>query len=91
MTCTGGPVREEALPGGVAKSPVWTGRIPRNGHHYDTPRVTESDADESLDELETRRRNDAATAVLDVDDDAVDSFKLPDADLSGRQICADCV
>jgi hypothetical protein len=54
------------------------------------PRVTESDADESLDELETRRRNDAATAVLDVDD-AVDSFKLPDADLSGRQICADCV
>jgi hypothetical protein len=29
--------------------------------------------------------------VLDVDDDAVDSLKLPDADLSGRQICADFV
>jgi Domain of unknown function (DUF4193) len=55
---------------------------------YDAPRVTpESDADESLEELKSRRSNDAATAVIDVDDDdAVDSFDLPDADLTGEEL-----
>ena len=50
---------------------------------YDAPRVTtEPDADESLEALTSRRKNDASTAVIDVDDgDAVDSFDLPDADL----------
>jgi len=50
---------------------------------YDAARVTDSDADESLEELTSRRSNDAATAVLDVDDgDTVDSFDLPDADIA---------
>jgi uncharacterized protein DUF4193 len=55
---------------------------------YDAPRVQpESDGDESLEELTSRRKNDAATAVIDVDDgDAVDSFDLPDADLSGEEL-----
>jgi hypothetical protein len=55
---------------------------------YDAPRVApDSDADESLEELTSRRKNDAATAVIDVDDgDAVDSFDLPDADLSGEEL-----
>jgi hypothetical protein len=52
---------------------------------YDAPRVVESDADESLGSLAVRR-DDAATAVLDVDDDAVDSFELPDADLTGVEL-----
>jgi hypothetical protein len=56
---------------------------------YDTPRVTETDhsPEESLDELAARRRSDAATAVVDVDDgDGADSFALPDADLSGEEL-----
>jgi hypothetical protein len=56
---------------------------------YDAPRVTESDdlAEESLDELAARRRNDATTAVLDVDDgDGADSFGLPGADLAGEEL-----
>jgi hypothetical protein len=54
---------------------------------YDAPRVTEADADESLDELTTRRKNDATTAVIDVDDgDAADSFDLPDVDLTGEEL-----
>ena len=56
---------------------------------YDAPRVTESDdtAEESLDDLAARRRNDAAAEVVDVDDgDAVDSFELPGADLSGEEL-----
>jgi hypothetical protein len=54
---------------------------------YDAPRVTESDADESLEQLTTRRKNDAATAVIDVDDgDAVDSVDLPDADLTSEEL-----
>jgi hypothetical protein len=53
---------------------------------YDAPRVTESDS-ESLDELATRPRSDAATAALDVDDvDAADTFELPGADLSGEEL-----
>ena len=56
-----------------------------HGADYDAPRVTESDADESLEDLTSRRKNDAATAVIDVDDgDAADSFDLPDADLTAR-------
>lgn len=55
---------------------------------YDAPRVTENDAaDESLEELTSRRKNDAATAVIDVDEgDALDSFELPDTDLSGEEL-----
>ena len=55
----------------------------------DAPRVKETDdvAEESLDELATRRRTDADAAVLDVDDgDPADSFELPDADLSGEEL-----
>lgn len=54
---------------------------------YDAPRATEpgSDADESLEGL-TGGRNDAATAVLDVDDgEDLDAFELPGADLSGEE------
>lgn len=57
---------------------------------YDAPRVKETDeiADESLDELAARRRNQADVAVLDVDDDGdpVDSIILPDVDLSGEEL-----
>jgi uncharacterized protein DUF4193 len=56
---------------------------------YDAPRATDPNdtADESLEALAARRSNDAATAVLDVDDgDPVDSFDLPDADLSGEEL-----
>jgi hypothetical protein len=55
---------------------------------YDAPRVTETEdtAGESLEALATRK-SDAATAVIDVDDgDAIDSFDLPDADLSGEEL-----
>jgi hypothetical protein len=53
---------------------------------YDAPRATESDADESLEELTSRRSNDAATAVIDVDDgDTADSFDLPDAEITGEE------
>ena len=55
---------------------------------YDAPRVTtESEADESLEALTHRRKNDASTAVIDVDDgDAIDSFDLPDADLTNEEL-----
>ncbi len=56
---------------------------------YDAPRQTPNDeaADDSLQDLTTKRRNDATTAVIDLDDgDAVDSFDLPDADLSGEEL-----
>jgi hypothetical protein len=56
---------------------------------YDAPRASDPNdtADESLEALAGRRSNDAATAVLDVDDgDAIDSFELPDADLSGEEL-----
>jgi hypothetical protein len=54
---------------------------------YDAPRVTpDPDADESLEDLKSRRSNDAATAVIDIDDGDVDSFDLPDADLSGEEL-----
>jgi hypothetical protein len=53
---------------------------------YDAPRRTAVDTDAPLDELAVRR-NDASTAVLDVDDtDAVDSYELPGADLSDEEL-----
>jgi Domain of unknown function (DUF4193) len=55
---------------------------------YDAPRQKETDdvADESLEAL-AGRRNDAATAVLDVDDGEaeLEAFELPGADLSGEE------
>ncbi|BBZ27490.1 hypothetical protein MMAD_17850 [Mycolicibacterium madagascariense] len=54
---------------------------------YDAPRQKETDdvVDESLEQL-AGRRNDAATAVLDVDDgDELEDFELPGADLSGEE------
>lgn len=50
---------------------------------YDTPRNKSADdtADESLEELTASRRATVDTAVID-DDEAVDSFDLPDADIS---------
>jgi Domain of unknown function (DUF4193) len=56
---------------------------------YDAPRVseTEDSVDEPLQELAVPRRADATTAVLDVDDgDAVDSFELPDAEISNEEL-----
>lgn len=54
---------------------------------YDAPRRTQVEPeDESLEDL-AGRRNDAATAVIDVDEaDAVDSFELPGADLSDEEL-----
>ncbi len=54
---------------------------------YDAPRTkeTEETVDESLEELATRRRTAADTAVID-EDEAVDSFDLPDADISGEEL-----
>lgn len=53
---------------------------------YDAPRRTPVDADESLDELAVRR-NDASTAVLDIDEtDAADAYELPGADLSDEEL-----
>ena len=52
---------------------------------YDAPRRTESDdaTEDSLDEL-TKRRSDAAAAVIDVDEtDTAEGFELPGADLPG--------
>jgi Domain of unknown function (DUF4193) len=55
---------------------------------YDAPRVKETDetTDESLEVL-TGRRNDAAAAVLDLDEgEDLDDFELPGADLSGEEL-----
>jgi len=55
---------------------------------YDAPRRTESDdvAEDSLDALK-ERRNDAAAAVIDVDEtETAESFELPGADLSGEEL-----
>ena len=55
---------------------------------YDAPRKTESDdvAEESLEAI-AGRRNDAAIAVIDVDDgDELDAFEHPGADLSGEEL-----
>ena len=56
---------------------------------YDAPRVKETDdiAEESLEDLATRRRTDAGAAAIDADDeDTADSFVLPDGDLSGEEL-----
>jgi predicted RNA-binding Zn-ribbon protein involved in translation (DUF1610 family) len=55
---------------------------------YDAPRKTESDDDdvESLEAI-AGRRNDATTAVLDVDEgEDLEGFELPGADLSGEEL-----
>ncbi|WNG88162.1 DUF4193 domain-containing protein [Mycobacterium sp. ITM-2016-00317] len=55
---------------------------------YDAPRQKDPDenVEESLEAL-AGRRNDAATAVLDVEDsEDLDSFELPGADLSGEEL-----
>lgn len=54
---------------------------------YDAPRVKEADesTEESLEELATQRRASTDTAVID-EDEAVDSFDLPDADLTGEEL-----
>ena len=55
---------------------------------YDAPRQKESDdqADESLEAL-AGRRNDAATAVIDIDEsEDLEGFELPGADLSGEEL-----
>jgi hypothetical protein len=52
---------------------------------YDAPRHAPVDAGEPLDELSVRR-NDPATAVLDVDEaDGVYAYELPGADLSDEE------
>jgi hypothetical protein len=50
---------------------------------YDAPRTknTEDSVDESLEELAAKRRTAADTAVID-EDEPVDSFDLPDADIA---------
>jgi Domain of unknown function (DUF4193) len=54
---------------------------------YDAPRTkdTEEPVDESLEGLAAGRRVATDTAVID-EDEAVDSFDLPDADLSGEEL-----
>jgi len=55
---------------------------------YDAPRRTESEdtTEGSLDVL-TKRSNDAAASVIDVDEaDTAEGFELPGADLSGEEL-----
>ena len=55
---------------------------------YDAPRRTESDdvSEDSLEELKARR-NEAQSAVVDVDEsESAESFELPGADLSGEEL-----
>ena len=55
---------------------------------YDAPRRTESDdvSEDSLEELKARR-NEAQSAVVDIDEtDTAESFELPGADLSGEEL-----
>ncbi|MGU3433343.1 DUF4193 domain-containing protein [Actinomycetes bacterium M1A6_2h] len=55
---------------------------------YDAPRRTETDdvSEDSLEELKARR-NEAQSAVVDVDEtDTAESFELPGADLSGEEL-----
>ena len=55
---------------------------------YDAPRRTDSDdvSEDSLEELKARR-NEAQSAVVDVDEsDTAESFELPGADLSGEDL-----
>jgi hypothetical protein len=64
----------------------------RRGHEmatdYDAPRRTETDdvSEDSLEELKARR-NEAQSAVVDVDEsDSAENFELPGADLSGEEL-----
>src|ERR1700753_678840 len=55
---------------------------------YDAPRRNETDdmAEDSLEELKARR-NEAQSAVVDIDEsDTAESFELPGADLSGEEL-----
>lgn len=54
---------------------------------YDAPRTKDSEdtSEASLEELAAQRRGAADTAVID-EDDAVDSFDLPDIDISGEEL-----
>jgi hypothetical protein len=55
---------------------------------YDAPRRNETDdmAEDSLDELKARR-NEAQSAVVDVDEsETAENFELPGADLSGEEL-----
>ena len=57
---------------------------------YDAPRRTETDdvSEDSLEELKARR-NEAQSAVVDVDEsESAESFELPGADLSGEELTA---
>lgn len=55
---------------------------------YDAPRRNDNEdaAEDSLDELKARR-NEAQSAVVDIDEgDTAESFELPGADLSGEEL-----
>src|SRR4029450_8854059 len=55
---------------------------------YAAPRRTESDdvSEDSLEELKARR-NEAQSAVVDVDEsESAENFELPGADLSGEEL-----
>lgn len=54
---------------------------------YDAPRTKDSEesSEESLEALATQRRTGTDTAVID-EDEVVDSFDLPDADISGEEL-----
>jgi hypothetical protein len=55
---------------------------------YDAPRKTAADdvEEDSLEDLKARR-NEAQSAVVDVDEsDTAESFELPGADLSGEEL-----
>jgi len=73
----------------LTRTPVTaTKGTPTMATDYDAPRRTESDdaTKHSLDEL-TKRRNDAAASVIDVDEtDTAEGFELPGADLSGEEL-----
>ena len=59
---------------------------------YDAPRRASVETEQqSLDDL-AGRRNDPVTATLDVDDsDPVESYELPDTDLSGEELMVQVV
>jgi hypothetical protein len=53
---------------------------------YDSPRKTEDDPEDSLQELQARRV-DKSSSVIDVDEtDLAESMELPGADLSGEEL-----
>jgi len=65
-----------------------TGRDREMPTDYDAPRRTETDdvSEDSLEELKARR-NEAASAVVDVDEsESAENFELPGADLSGEEL-----